>query len=272
MEAQNIFMKKYIAYYRVSTKEQGNSGLGLEAQINIVERFIQSEKNRTTTLKNPNGENMCLFAEFMDIETGTGSGYLMKGLNNAIASCKSLMSKNDETILLIAKLDRLSRNLHFITSLQEAKIKFICCDMPNADNTTIHIFGSIAQREAEMIRTRTKDSLAVFKERNKDGFIDSKGNFRLNIGNPQNLTNEARIKGGLVNRQKGLVNENNIRAASYGKVLYNSGMTYAAIAQKLNEDGFTTANGYKFTGMQIQRLVKPLLENGSRPIGRYPKK
>lgn len=252
-------MKKYIAYYRVSTREQGDSGLGLEAQKMIVERFIQSEKYKSKTLLNPEGQNICLYCEFTDIESGTHSR--REGLNNAIKTCRSLISKKEDVVLLIAKLDRLSRNLHFITSLKEAKIPFTCCDMPNANNATINIFGTIAQQEAEMISTRTKDALMAFKERNKDGFIDSKGNFRTGLGNPQNLTQEGRIKGGLSNKIKSENNESNIRAKNYGLMLYKSGMTYAQVANKLNIDGFRTSNGCNFSAMQILRLIKPILDN-----------
>jgi len=208
------------------------------------------------------GIKSCLYSEFLDIKTGTGSQEGKKyreGLNNAIVACRAAMNIGDEAILVIAKLDRLSRNLHFITSLQQSNIKFVCCDMPNANESTIHIFGTIAQLEAEMISTRTKEALQAKKRLNPDGFIDRHGNFRKGLGNPQNLTKEAMIKGNEANRRKSIENPDNIKSRNYALVLYKSGLSYSSVAKKLNNDGFRTSTGYQFSAMQVQRLVKPLL-------------
>src|ERR1700744_180593 len=116
-------MEQFIAYFRVSTQRQGQSGLGLEAQKSAVLSFLN---NRT------------LVAEYTDIETGKNDNrpQLLKAIE---------LAKQTNSILLIAKLDRLSRNLTFVSTLMDTKVKFICCDMPDANEITIHIFGDLAQ-------------------------------------------------------------------------------------------------------------------------------
>ena len=116
-------MEAFIAYYRVSTQRQGLSGLGLEAQKNAVLSFLH---------------NRDLVSEFTDIETGKNDNRpeLLKAID---------LAKRTNSTLLIAKLDRLSRNLTFISTLMDAKVRFICADMPDANELTIHIFAALAQ-------------------------------------------------------------------------------------------------------------------------------
>jgi len=115
--------QSFIAYYRGSTQRQGVSGLGLEAQRSSVLSYI-------------NGRT--LLGEFKDIESGKCD--LRPQLLKAIQK-----SKENNSILVIAKLDRLSRSLSFINLLQKEKVKFVCCDLPDANELTINIFGSLAQ-------------------------------------------------------------------------------------------------------------------------------
>ena len=140
---------KFIAYYRVSTQQQGASGLGLEAQQVAVASFL-------------NGGEWELIAKFQEVETGKGSDALAKRpqLRAALAACK----KNGAT-LVIAKLDRLARNVHFVSGLMESKVRFVAVDMPEANELTIHIMAAFAEHEAKRISQRTKDALAVAKNR-----------------------------------------------------------------------------------------------------------
>lgn len=138
-------MKNAIPYYRVSTVRQGHSGLGLEAQQKSVNDFSQFN-------------NLKILKEFIEIESGRKSQRPV--LQEAIQECK----KNN-AVLLIAKLDRLSRNLAFITSLLEAKVEFMAVDNPQADRFTIHILAAVAEKEAKDISKRTKDALRVAKSR-----------------------------------------------------------------------------------------------------------
>lgn len=140
---------KYVSYIRVSTARQGASGLGLDAQQEAVTRFL-------------NGGSWELVAEFKEIETGKGSDALVKRpqLRAALDACR----KQGAT-LVIAKLDRLARNVHFVSGLMESKVKFVACDMPDANELTIHMMAAFAEHEAKRISQRTKEALAVAKTR-----------------------------------------------------------------------------------------------------------
>jgi DNA invertase Pin-like site-specific DNA recombinase len=140
--------EKYIAYYRVSTTKQGVSGLGLEAQKESVKRFV--------------GDNYLLY-EFIEVESGKKAN--RQELQKAIQECIKL-----DATLVIAKLDRLSRNVLFMAKLMESKVKFKCVDNPQADNFTIHLLTAFAQKEAEMISLRTKAALKAKRDRGEKIF------------------------------------------------------------------------------------------------------
>ena len=127
-------MKKYVAYYRVSTERQGKSGLGIEAQKEQVNRFAGSDG---------------IIADFTEFESGRKTDRAQ--LHEAIAMCNSIGAT-----LLIAKLDRLSRDLHFITKLMSSKVKFIACDMPTANDLTIQIMAAFAEDEAKVAPLRVR--------------------------------------------------------------------------------------------------------------------
>jgi DNA invertase Pin-like site-specific DNA recombinase len=136
-------MNKYITYFRVSTKEQGQSGLGLAAQEQMVLPITNTG---------------IVVASFTEVESGNKSN--RKELEKAINACK----QNNAT-LLVAKLDRLSRNVHFISTLMESKVQFKCADAPEMDSFTVHIFSALAERERKMISERTSKALQVIKAR-----------------------------------------------------------------------------------------------------------
>lgn len=164
---------KFIAYHRVSTQKQGASGLGLEAQQEAVSKFL-------------NGGEWELTAEFQEVETGKGADALAKRpqLKAALAACRK-----EGAVLIIAKLDRLARNVHFVSGLMESKVKFVACDMPEANELTIHIMAAFAEHEAKRISQRTKDALAVAKRR---GVVLGKAgaaNLRPNIEERQSAAN-----------------------------------------------------------------------------------
>ena len=139
--------KVFIAYNRVSTKGQGESGLGLEAQTTATEAFVASC-----------GADAKLLAAYTEVESGKHADRpeLAKALEHA---------KLTDGILLIARLDRLSRDAHFLLGLQKAGVRFTAVDMPHADNFTVGIMALIAQKERESISARTKAALAEARKR-----------------------------------------------------------------------------------------------------------
>jgi DNA invertase Pin-like site-specific DNA recombinase len=136
---------KFVAYYRVSTVRQGASGLGLEAQKQTVSTFL-------------NGGRWTLVAEMVEVESGKRSD--RPKLAEALRLCRLHKAK-----LLVAKLDRLSRNVAFISALMESGVKFQAVDMPDVNDMVLHILASVAQGEAKAISERTKVALQAAKAR-----------------------------------------------------------------------------------------------------------
>ena len=138
-------MAEFIAYYRVSTDRQGISGLGLDAQREAVKRHM--------------GTSGSLLAEFTEIESGKKHGNRPQ-LQAALDECR-----RRRAVLLIARLDRLARNVAFISGLMESGADFVAVDMPEANRLTIHILAAVAEHEGEMISQRTKAALAAARAR-----------------------------------------------------------------------------------------------------------
>jgi DNA invertase Pin-like site-specific DNA recombinase len=137
---------KYVGYYRVSTKKQGKSGLGLEAQKQMVETFAEA-----------NGD---LVAEFVEVESGKNDQ--RSELSKAMA-----LAKKSGASLLIAKLDRFSRRVSFIATMMEKGVPLVIAEMPNATDFQLHIFAALAQEERRLISERTKAALAQAKKQGK---------------------------------------------------------------------------------------------------------
>lgn len=207
---------QYVAYYRVSTQQQGRSGLGLDAQRTDITRFVRDG---------------ILIAEYTDIESGKKDD--RPNLLLAIDKCLEL-----DATLVIAKLDRLSRDVEFIARLMKTKVKFVCCDMPDATPLTIHIFASIAMQEREMISARTKSALAEAKKRG------------TKLGNPQ--------------ADKGFMDK--IRDMRKPKKYNDTIMfiinqlqpthSYQQIADELNKQKFTTFHGKPYRATTVFRMFK----------------
>ncbi len=212
---------KYISYYRVSTKKQEKSGLGLDAQKTAVQKFLNQDS--------------ILIAEYQEAESGKDNE--RPELNRAIEHCKK-----ENAILLIAKLDRLSRNAAFILTLRDSKIEFVCADMPTANSVTIGIMAILAQDERERISQRTKVALAELKARG------------VNLGSSQNLTNDSRKRSAEVRKNKALENDNNRKATAMIVLMRKDGKSLYFISKHLNDSGFKTRNGKEFNQMTVKRL------------------
>ena len=215
-------MATFTAYYRVSTAKQGQSGLGLEAQKATAKTFAASR-----------GE---IVEEYVEVESGKKND--RPKLAAAIAHSKATGST-----LLIAKLDRLARNAGFIFALRDAGVDFVACDLPEANTLTIGIFAVLAQHERELISSRTKAALEARRARG------------LSLGNPANLTDDARRAGWLAQRAKAREHVGNRQAGELAALYRAQGLTLQAIADKLNKGSYTTRRGRQFRREQVRRLL-----------------
>jgi DNA invertase Pin-like site-specific DNA recombinase len=214
-------MKKYIAYYRVSTVKQGESGLGLEAQKAAVKSFVKTEDN--------------IIGEYIEVESGKKDSRIQ--LKAAITQAKATGST-----LVIAKLDRLSRNAGFIFTLRDSGVDFICADMPDANTLTIGIFAVLAQHERELISQRTKAALQAKKAQG------------YKLGSPANLTMEARLKGLEARKNKATESKENKQAADIILREKLSGKSFRQIVDKLNSLGYLTSKGKAFGISSVHKL------------------
>ncbi len=214
--------QQLVAYYRVSTQQQGVSGLGLDAQ----QRDVQSWSKYNT-----------IIAEYTDIESGKRSD--RPELHRAIEHCQQTGA-----MLIIAKLDRLSRNVSFITNLMESKVKFVCCDMPEADTFTIHIFAALAQKEAEMTSKRTKAALLSARNRG------------VQLGNPRMKDKEYAITHTNYMRSCRKPKEPNKTHLFIARQLRDQGKPLHEIATELNNQGFKTTRKCDFSSVQVFRMLK----------------
>lgn len=229
--------KGYIAYYRVSTREQGDSGLGIRAQKERVRQYLSGGKS--------------LVSEYQEVESGLNCE--RPELLKAIEECNRTNSR-----LIIAKLDRLSRNAKFIFTLRDSGVDFICADMPDANTMTIGLLAVIAEEEAKRTSDRTKSALAEIKRKVENGeeHISKSGNIVTSLGRPDNLTYEARKKGAEIRKQKAKNNPESKKAGAFIISLEQAGLSFYQITVKLNEAGFKTPRGKEFTQVQTKRLFQ----------------
>jgi DNA invertase Pin-like site-specific DNA recombinase len=212
---------RFVSYLRVSTDRQGRSGLGLEAQREAVTGYL-------------NGGRWELIAEFVEHETGKGSNALAKRpqLRAALA-----LAKKQRATLVIAKLDRLSRNMAFTATLMDAGVDFVAVDNPHASRLTLHILAAVAEHEREMIAERTKAALAASKAR---GTV---------LGAHGKVLAEQR-KAEAVDRLAPVTDR--LRA------LKAEGLTMRAIAQRLNAEGVVSPAGGTWQSGNVHRALARL--------------
>ncbi len=243
MHNQSKNMKKFVCYFRVSTQKQGSEGLGVSAQKDAVNRYVGNE-------------NAEILGEFTEVETGT-----RKRRRVEIYKAIDFAKKNGAT-LLVAKLDRLARDVEFTSALYNAGVDFICCDNPTANKLTIQLLSVIAEHEAEVISSRIKSALAVKKERIKNGIIINKdgsemkpvdGAFRL--GNPNGFGANQKL-GVQKIKELALTNKANIQAMDIICSARKQNLTLQQIADKLNSLQYTTRTGKLFAPTQVSRLLK----------------
>jgi DNA invertase Pin-like site-specific DNA recombinase len=222
--------RHYVAYYRVSTAKQGKSGLGLEAQEAAVAAFLGGK-----------GAEAKLLASYTEVESGKRDDRpeLARAMEHA---------RLTGATLLIAKLDRLSRDAHFLLGLQKAGVEFTACDMPHADKFTVGIMAMVAQKEREAISQRTKEALAAAKARG------------VKLGNP----NGAAHLRGLGNEAAAAALREGARARADGlagtiAALRERGVTSAnGLAKALNEAHIATPRGGRWTARSVLNVMARL--------------
>ncbi|KJC42258.1 recombinase family protein [Bradyrhizobium sp. LTSP857] len=214
---------RYVAYYRVSTQRQGRSGLGLEAQRQAV---IERLSGR--------GE---LISEYTEIESGRRTD--RPRLAEALAACRL-----HRATLIIAKLDRLARNVAFVSNLMESGTEFEAVDFPQANRLTIHILAAVAENEAQAISQRTQAALAAAKARGI-----RLGGFRGRAGTCNDLARARTVR----------ISEANRRASDLAPMILairNDGATSAnKIAAALNDRGITAPRGGPWCAAQVRRVL-----------------
>jgi DNA invertase Pin-like site-specific DNA recombinase len=217
---------KFISYLRVSTQRQGKSGLGLEAQREAVSTYL-------------NGGNWTLVEEVLEVESGKRND--RPQLARALSLCRIHGAR-----LLVAKLDRLARNVAFISALMESGVDFEAVDLPQANKLTVHIMAAMAEHEAAMISARTKAALTAAKARGT-----KLGGLRKNSGKIHRKGCSASL---IVRREKAAR-----RAVDLLRMIESirsgSNPSLRGIAAALNQRGVPSARGGKWSAIQVQRLL-----------------
>lgn len=229
--------RPFVAYYRVSTAKQGASGLGLEAQRRAVADY----------LKATGGD---LVGEFEEIESGKRDD--RPALAGAIERCGLTRAK-----LLIAKLDRLSRDVHFLTGLEKRGVDFVACDMPDANQLTVHIMAAVAQQERQAISARTKAALGTIKERLAAGEkyeARRSGKEIKRLGNPRGLSVSRPDLGTAAKVQKADAFAERVRPVV--AELRGQGLSLAAVAERLTDMRVLTPRGKAWTAMAVKRVLE----------------
>jgi DNA invertase Pin-like site-specific DNA recombinase len=222
--------RNFVAYYRVSTAKQGSSGLGMEAQQAAVAAFITG---KSTEAK--------LLASYTEVESGKRDDRpeLAKALDHA---------RLTDATLLIAKLDRLSRDAHFLLGLQKAGVSFVAADMPEANALTVGIMALVAQQEREAISRRTREALAAARARG------------VKLGCPNGAAHLRRYGNGLgVTALKAAAGARANGLAATIKAIKDEGVTSAnGIAKALNERSIATPRGGMWTARSVLNLTARL--------------
>jgi DNA invertase Pin-like site-specific DNA recombinase len=219
---------KFVAYLRVSTAKQGRSGLGLEAQRESVRRFVADRGGRI------------IAPEYVETESGKRND--RPELAKAMKRCRATGAT-----LLVAKLDRLSRNAAFLMTLKDSGIPFVAADMPDANTLTIGVMASLAQHEREMISKRTKDALAAVKARGK-----SLGGLRAGAADITRYQREgvAAAQAKAAQRLSDIADD--LRSLS------SEGLSLNAIARQLNAQDVKASRGGVWTATAVKRALARL--------------
>lgn len=219
-----------VGYQRVSTKGQGESGWGLEGQETAIQAYARQSGGK-------------IVAMYTEVESGklADRPELLKALAHA---------RRSKATLVVAKLDRLARNVAFLSALMESNVQFVACDQPQANRLTLHILAAVAEAEAKAISERTKAALAAYKARG--------GKLGAELPQCRNLTAEARVKGirkAAEMRQKAATEAYSDLIPTV-QAMKAEGLSLRAIAERLNADGHTTRRGKPWNQVQVSRVLE----------------
>lgn len=232
---------KLVAYVRVSTVGQGASGLGLDGQKAAIEAHAKLTGGT-------------VIARYVEVESGKRSDRpeLARAMSHA---------KRSKATLVVAKLDRLARNVAFLSSLLESGVDFIAADNPSANRLTVHILAAVAEAEAKAISERTIAALAAAKAR---GTV--LGSARAGHWDGRE---DRRLAGAMNGAKAATLARRRLADEAYTDLLpiiqqhHGAGDSLRAIADKLNGEGYTTRRGKEFTAMTIQRILNRNTENNA---------
>ncbi|TXN79214.1 recombinase family protein [Methylobacterium sp. WL8] len=235
---------RYVSYLRVSTEMQGRSGLGLEAQRQAVASFL-------------NGGQWSVLAELVEVESGSRDD--RPELYKALSLCRL-----HHATLVIAKLDRLSRDAHFLLGLQKAGVRFVAADMPEANEMVVGIMAVVAQAERAMIAKRTREALAAKRAyytalSDEDRAILQAEGRAIQLGKPENLgKHDEGCALGRARRTE-IANSRAVDLAPIIAEVKEAGATsLREIAAAMNQRGIPTARGGKWSAVQVQRAMTRL--------------
>ncbi|MER9462636.1 recombinase family protein [Mesorhizobium sp. M0387] len=229
-------MKSAMSYFRVSTDKQGKSGLGLDAQRQAVARFVAAE-------------GIEIVGEFTDVETGKGADALAK--RPQLAKALAAARKNSNCPVIVSKLDRLSRDVHFISGLMANRVPFVVAELgPNVDPFMLHIYASLAEKERALISERTRHALQEAKKRG------------VKLGGPK-----------LAEAQQRSVEVRMAQATAFAanvlpviRDIQASGVkSLRQIAVALNARGIGTARGGTWTAVQVTDIINRHARTRSAP-------
>jgi len=230
MKSKNA--KKLVAYYRVSTKKQEQSGLGLEAQKAAVAEYARKHGGK-------------IIAEYVETETGKTSD--RPKLAEAVGH-----TRLSAATLVIAKLDRLARNVHFTSGLMESGVEFVACDNPDANPLTIHLLAAMAEHEAVQISNRTKEALRAAKARGVKLGSARPGHWE----GREHLRGWAKATEAAAKKRKDEAREEYKFLVPTLRRMQSDGQSLRQIATWLNRQGHTTRRGKAFTGAIVWRVLK----------------
>jgi DNA invertase Pin-like site-specific DNA recombinase len=227
-------MSDIIAYYRVSTRQQGQSGLGLEGQRAAVVSYARQTGAR-------------IKSSYIEVESGKRADRpeLAKALAHA---------RRSRATLVVAKLDRLARNVEFLAKIMNSGVEFIACDNPAANRLTIHILAAVAEAEAKAISDRTKAALAAARARGTKLGSARPGHWEGREDRRLNGLEKARLASAQVISQR--ASEAYADLVPVMTRMKAQGLSLREIAEQLNDEGHTTRRGRPWNPMQVARVLE----------------